>query len=170
VRWSTLATALTSQCYWTNIMPQSLPSLNLPSFTPRIVVEDSGQMIFDVFRKKYIALTPEEWVRQHFAHYLVDHLHYPRSLLKIECGLTVNGQKKRADIVVFGKDTQPFLVVECKSYDVKLGERTFQQSAWYNHTLQAPYLVITNGLHHYCCRIHHHQQRFEFQQGLPAYI
>ena len=150
-------------------MTDTLPTLNLPSFNPRVTIQDTGRVIFDPFRKKYVALTPEEWVRQHFAHYLTEHLHYPRTLLKIESSLIVNGQKKRADIVVFGKDTQPFLVVECKSYDIKLGERTFQQSAWYNHTLHAPYLVITNGLRHYCCRINRRNQTYEFQSGLPNY-
>ncbi|WKN41257.1 type I restriction enzyme HsdR N-terminal domain-containing protein [Tunicatimonas pelagia] len=150
-------------------MLQPPPSLNLPPFDSRMMAEGAVQMIFDVFRKKYVALTPEEWVRQHFAHYLVNHLHYPKAWLKIECALAVNGQKKRADIVAFGKDTQPFLVVECKSYEVKLSERTFQQSALYNHTLQAPYLAITNGLRHYCCRIDQQQQRFEFQSRLPTY-
>ncbi|MEM9833487.1 MAG: type I restriction enzyme HsdR N-terminal domain-containing protein [Bacteroidota bacterium] len=150
-------------------MPQSLPTLNLPAFNPKIVEEGGGKMIFDIFRKKYVALTPEEWVRQHFAHYLVGHLQYPKALLKIEGALTVNGQQKRADIVVYDRDAHPFVVIECKSYEVKLGENTFQQSAWYNYSLQAPYLVITNGLRHYCCRIDHENQRFEFQNGLPRY-
>ncbi len=142
------------------------PSLNLPSFVYQI---NSEGLIFDIFRKKYVVLTPEEWVRQHFAHYLTEHLQYPKALIKIEGAIQLNGRKKRADIIVYGKDTQPFLVVECKSYDVKLGEATFRQSAWYNHSLQAPYLVITNGLYHYCCRIDRENQSFDFQPGLPSY-
>ncbi|MEM8969052.1 MAG: type I restriction enzyme HsdR N-terminal domain-containing protein [Bacteroidota bacterium] len=150
-------------------MPELLPPLNLPAFIPQIMTQDTGRMIFDVFRKKYVALTPEEWVRQHFAHYLTEHLRYPKALLKVEGALVVNGQKKRADMVVYDKDAHPFLVVECKSPKVKLNESTFQQSAWYNYTLQAPYIAITNGLRHYCCRINHQTRQVEFQNGLPDY-
>ena len=146
-------------------MPTSLPPLNLPSFSHQITRQASSHLIFDAIRKKYVALTPEEWVRQHFVHYLTGHRHYPKVWISIEGALLVNGQKKRADIVVYGRDGQPFLVVECKSYDVKLGEATFQQSSLYNYTLQAPYLVITNGLKHYCCHINRQQQTFEFQAG-----
>lgn len=152
--------------YFARVRTVLRPSLNLPPFTYQI---NSEGFIFDVFRKKYVALTPEEWVRQHFAHYLTGHLHYPKALIKVEGALLVNGQKKRADIIVYGRDTLPFLVVECKSYDVSLGEATFRQSSWYNYSLQAPYLVITNGLCHYCCRIDRENRSFEFQPGLPAY-
>jgi hypothetical protein len=157
---------LRSTYYFARVETVLRPSLNLPPFAHQI---NSEGFIFDVFRKKYVALTPEEWVRQHFAHYLTGHLKYPKALIKIEGGLLLNGRKKRADIIVYGKNTQPFLVVECKSFDVKLGEATFRQSAWYNYSLQAPYLVITNGLYHYCCRINRDNQSFEFQSGLPSY-
>ena len=150
-------------------MPASLPPLNLPTFSHQITQQASNHLIFDAIRKKYVALTPEEWVRQHFVHYLTGHLHYPKVWISIEGALLVNGKKKRADIVVYGRDGQPFLVVECKSYDVKLGAATFQQSSLYNYTLQAPYLVITNGMKHYCCHINRQQQTFEFQSGLPEY-
>ncbi|MEQ9441653.1 MAG: type I restriction enzyme HsdR N-terminal domain-containing protein [Cyclobacteriaceae bacterium] len=150
-------------------MPNSLPDLNLPSFTHQITRNASRNFIFDTIRKKHVVLTPEEWVRQHFAHYLTDHLNYPKALISIEGALRVNGRKKRADIIVFGRDGSPFLVVECKSYDIKLGPATFQQSSLYNYTLQAPYLVITNGRQHYCCHINRQQQTFEFQSGLPEY-
>ncbi|MBA4057051.1 MAG: restriction endonuclease subunit R [Marivirga sp.] len=128
-------------------------SLNLPAFDYVLKKESGKVFILDVIRKKYLVLTPEEWVRQHFIHYLLTVLHYPKSLIKVEGGLSFNRLQKRSDIVVFNREGSPWMVIECKSPDQKLSQQTLHQASVYNHTLQAKYLVITNGLINVCCEI-----------------
>ena len=127
--------------------------LNLPSFECDLRQDGGKVLIFDFLRKRHVALTPEEWVRQHFIHYLIHHRKYPRSLVKVEGGLTFNTLQKRSDIVVFDRTGSPWMVIECKAPDLKLSEKTVMQASMYNHTLKARYLVITNGMSHICCEI-----------------
>ena len=128
--------------------------LNLPPFDCNIRKKDGKAEIFDVVRKKYILLTPEEWVRQHVMHYLHNYLSYPFSLMQIERGLNYNRRQKRSDILVYNSAGNPALLVECKSYkDAGLGEHVLQQAAAYNKTLGASYIVITNGWGFYCWKI-----------------
>ena len=108
-------------------------------------------MILDIIRKKYIVLTPEEWVRQHFVNYLILDLHYPKSLFKIESGLKFNHMQKRSDILIHDRTGAPWMLVECKSPDIKLTQKAFNQIAVYNMTIGAKYLAVTNGMAHYCC-------------------
>ena len=122
--------------------------LNLPPFEPQLRRDGEKVFIYDVVRKKYLVMTPEEWVRQHFVHYLTEHLGYPRSLIRIEGGLTFNQRQKRSDIVVFDRDGKPWMLIECKSPDTKLSQRTVDQAATYNAIHRAPFLVVTNGIVH----------------------
>ncbi len=129
-------------------------NLNLPAF--EYTLKDAGGKvwIFDGIRKKYVILTPEEWVRQHFINYLIHHLQYPRTLIKVESGLNYNRLLKRSDIVVFNRAGKPWMVVECKSPEVPVNEETLQQVSVYNKTLKASFLVMTNGLKHFCFDLH----------------
>ena len=125
--------------------------LNLPSIDSNIRKEEGKIWIFDLIRKKYIVLTPEEWVRQHFIHYLINVLKYPRALFKVESGMLFNSLQKRSDIVIHGRDGKPWMLVECKSPTIKLTQKAFNQIAVYNMTIGAKYLAVTNGMVHYCC-------------------
>jgi hypothetical protein len=127
--------------------------LNLPSFNCRLKNANGKVWIFDGIRKKYVVLTPEEWVRQHFIHYLATHLNYPKSLIRVEAGLNVNQMTRRSDIVVYSREGRPWMVVECKSPDIILDDATARQVSVYNKTLKASYVVVTNGLRHLCFEV-----------------
>lgn len=144
-------------------------SLNLPPFAHKILQREGKATIFDIIRKKYVALTPEEWVRQHFLHYLTGHLQYPKPLINVESGLKFNRMHRRSDILVYDRQGLPFMVVECKSFNQHLKPSVFDQVAVYNNTLKAKYIVITNGLQHYCCQIDHQQKTYAFRDELPVF-
>lgn len=114
-------------------------------------------------------LTPEEWVRQHFVQFLINELDYPASLIAIELGIKVNELSKRCDIVLHGSDGQPIMVVECKAPDVRISQETFDQAARYNISLKVPYLVVTNGMQHFCCKINHIEGDFHYLKDIPTY-
>jgi type I site-specific restriction endonuclease len=143
--------------------------LNLPSCELKLRHNGQKLEVFDIIRKKFIQLTDEEWVRQNFVHYLINHLKYPRALISLESGLKYNQLSKRTDIVVYGRDGNPFMVVECKSPIIKLSQAVFHQASCYNSILKANFLVTTNGLVHYCCRIDHEEKTSVFQIELPAF-
>lgn len=124
------------------------PPLNLPLFEHRLREADGKLWIFDNIRKKFLVLTPEEWVRQHVVNYLVVHLSYPKSLIKVEGGLTYNQLAKRSDIVVFDREAKPWLLIECKAPTVKLNEMVIQQVVLYNSTIGAKHIAVSNGLAH----------------------
>jgi type I site-specific restriction endonuclease len=144
--------------------------LNLPSFEFSLKHDGDRVLIFDSLRKRHVALTPEEWVRQHFIHYLVHHRKYPRSLIKVEGGLTFNTLQKRSDIVVFDRTGSPWMVIECKAPDLKLSERTVLQATTYNHTLRARYVVVTNGMSHICCEIDWANSGSVVMTDMPVYL
>lgn len=125
--------------------------LNLPTINPTLKKEEGKISIFDIIRKKYIILTPEEWVRQHFVHYLINDLKYPRSLFRLEGSLTYNKMQKRSDILIRDREGKAWMLIECKSPVIKLTQRAFNQIAVYNMTIGAKYLAVTNGMVHYCC-------------------
>ena len=127
--------------------------LNLPAYEYRLKEVEGKLSIFDPLRKRFLMLTPEEWVRQHFVNYLTAHLKYPKSLIKIEGGLTYNQLAKRSDIVVHDREGKPWMLIECKSPDIKLSEQTVRQAAMYNSKLAAKYIAVTNGLAHIYCKI-----------------
>ncbi len=143
--------------------------LNLPSFGHKLKQIGGKPYIFDLLRRKYVRLTPEEWVRQHVVHLLIDHYQYPKALIRTEVSLTLFDTQKRADIVVFDRSAQPFLLVECKAPQVALAQTVFDQVARYNHVHRAPYFVVTNGLVHYCCAVDHDSQAIDFLDDFPVF-
>ena len=142
--------------------------LNLPKFQFKVKETPKGRKVWDDFRKKYILLTPEEWVRQHFLKFLNINLKYPKSLIRTEFEIRYNQLKKRPDIVAYNKEGSPFLIVECKAPDVKISNETFSQAALYNQTLKAKYIVITNGLDHFCCEQNEKTGTFQFIEKIPV--
>ena len=143
--------------------------LNLPAFEYNVKNKDGKVLIFDVVRKKHVVLTPEEWVRQHFIHFMINHLQYPKSLIRIESGLSYNSLKKRSDIVVYNREGTPWMVVECKAPDQQVDARVMRQVSVYNTSLKAPYLAITNGLRHICCAIDHPTQNVAILDNFPSF-
>ena len=142
-------------------------SLNLPQINCNIRKNDGKPEIFDTVRKRYVTLTPEEWVRQHFIHYLVHDLSYPKSLISVETGLKYHDVDKRTDILVYNREMAPLLLTECKSFKVKITQSSLDQVAIYNRIIQAPYIVLTNGLIHYCCQWQN--DRYRFLSSIPSF-
>ena len=147
-----------------------MEKLNFPEYPFRIREEGGSTMIFDFIRKKWVTMTPEEWVRQNMMMYLIHDMNYPAGLMKVEASLTVNKLRKRADIVVYSPAGIPVLAVECKSPRVSLSYGTFEQLARYNLSLQVPLLIITNGIKHYCCKVNLKSQTFEVLDSIPPFI
>lgn len=131
-----------------------MEKLNLPDCPLKIKNEEGNQFVFDIVRKKYVALTPEEWVRQHFIHLMVNHLGYPKSLISLEFPLIYFKSGKRSDILLSDRRGKPFLLVECKSARIKLGPQTLTQISTYNKIIKAPYIAVTNGLKHFIWKWH----------------
>lgn len=142
-------------------------SLSDHNFT--IKKEQGKTYILDSIRKKYVRLTPEEWVRQHTVRYLIDHKKFPQSLMKIEVGLDVYSLLKRADILCYTSKGEPLVLVECKAPEVAINQAVFEQIAQYNIVLQAPYLLVTNGVKMYSCTINFATKKFEFLHEFPTY-
>lgn len=143
--------------------------LNLPSFDIRVQRDDEGVKIFDRLRKKFIILTPEEWVRQHFVNYLINHKGFPESLMANEIGITLNGTRRRCDTVVFDKHGSPMVIVEYKASSIVISQSTFDQIVRYNMVLHARYLIVSNGMNHYCCRIDYDNMSYDFLKEVPDY-
>ena len=144
--------------------------MNLPEYTFTTRNLETSPEIFDSIRKKYIVLTPEEWVRQNFVKYLIEEKNYPKSLLAIEKEITVNRLKKRCDIVIYNRDLKPIVIVECKSPSIKINQETFDQAARYNLSLNVKYLIITNGMNHYCCTIDEENKAYIFKEEIPSFL
>ena len=138
-------------------------------FSPNILTVNGEQKIFDPIRKKRVAFTPEELVRQGFIHFLMHEKGFPAGLLMVEYALKVNGMSRRCDIVACNRAGEPLLLVECKAPSVPIGNETFAQAARYNLALRVPYLAITNGDNTYCCRINFETEGVEFLQNFPSY-
>lgn len=150
-------------------MSITLPALNLPEFEWKIRTEAGRHEIYDPNRKKYIALTPEEWVRQNFIKYLTQHRQYPAGFIKIETKVTLQKVWKRCDAVIYDKRLKPLVIVECKAPDVKIGQDTFNQVGTYNSALKVKYLMVTNGINHYCCEIDFESREVKFLEEIPSY-
>jgi hypothetical protein len=146
-----------------------LQALNLPPYPFKISDKDGQLTLFDETRKKHIIITPEEWVRQHFVQYLINQKKYPKTLIKLEGGLRLNGMAKRSDIVVFNASGEKILMVECKAPSVSINQKVFDQIARYNMTHQIALLAVTNGLEHYYCRIDFENGTYQFIGDLPDY-
>tara|TARA_B100000809_G_scaffold262310_1_gene313015 strand:+ start:285 stop:734 length:450 start_codon:yes stop_codon:yes gene_type:complete len=146
-----------------------MQELNLPQYPIKLKEEKGTKYIFDPIRKKYLVLQPEEWVRQNFIQYLINEKSFPSTLIAIEKGLKINELQKRADIVIYDNEAQPIVLIECKSPKVKINQEVFEQVARYNVVFKVPYLVVTNGLEHYCAKVDLKENSFEFLQELPVY-
>ena len=144
--------------------------LNLPKYDARVRrLADGSLQIYDALRRKHVALTPEEWVRQHFVHWLMDVKHYPASLMANEVGLRLNGTLRRCDTVAFGLDGRPAVLVEYKAPEVAVTEKVFEQIARYNLVMGARFLIVSNGLRHYCCRYHHASGSDTYLRDVPSW-
>jgi hypothetical protein len=147
-----------------------MDALNLPAYEHKITKSGANYLIFDIIRRKYVVLTPEEWVRQHFVHYLIHTLSYPKSLISIERGANFNKLQKRSDVCVYNQGGKPHLLVECKAPHVPITQDVVKQVSVYNQTLQAKLVVITNGLQHFCWQVDFETRQFQPLQEIPAYI
>ncbi len=143
--------------------------LNLPPFDIKLQGTREHPRIFDMLRRRYVALTPEEWVRQSFVHYLTEHLAYPAALLANEVSLRVGDKSLRADSVLYDRSLQPRMIIEYKAPTVAITERVFEQIAVYNRLLKVDYLMVSNGLQHYCCRVDYEGKECLYLDHIPRY-
>jgi hypothetical protein len=146
-----------------------LKQLNLPQYSFRISGKEGKEMILDTIRKKYVKLTPEEWVRQNFVRYLINEGRYPQGLIGIEVMSKFNDLKKRVDILVHDRSGNPVMIVECKAPDIDINDKVFDQIVCYNMGFKVPYIIVTNGIDHYACRIDNEQKKYEFLLVIPLY-
>jgi type I site-specific restriction endonuclease len=145
-----------------------LLQLNLPPYDVKLRTVGQSKQIFDSLRRKYVLLTPEEWVRQHFIRFMISEKKYPASLMSIEKGLKLNTRQKRTDIVVFNQFGNPWMIVECKSPTVEITEDTLFQAARYNMTMNVQFISLTNGMEHFCCKVE--KNAIVFLEDLPEYV
>ena len=144
-------------------------SLNLPAFDAKIAARNGKNVIFDVIRRRYVALTPEEWVRQHFVHFLLAHKGYPQRLWQMRCRYSWTVQRKRCDTVLYRRDLTARMIVEYKAPEIEITQKVFDQITRYNMVLKVDYLIVSNGLQHYCCRIDYEHNSYTFLQDIPEY-
>lgn len=143
--------------------------LNLPQFEKKTTMKDNKPFILDVIRRQYVALTPEEWVRQHFVHFLINHKGYPQALMANEVQLKLNGMSRRCDTVIYDRMLKPRVIVEYKAPSVNITQKVFDQICRYNMVLQVDFLIISNGLTHYCCQIDYATRSYRFLSEVPEY-
>jgi hypothetical protein len=148
---------------------KTFEKLNFPEASLKIKYENVKPFVFDDIRKKWLVLTPEEWVRQHLVNYLIIHKSYPGSLISLEAGLKYNALSKRTDILVYNKMGNPLLVLECKASEVAITQKVIEQISVYNKTIGATYLCVTNGLKHYCWTFNEAQNNFDFLKQIPDF-
>ncbi len=146
-----------------------MKQLNFPAYDFRFRASGEKTAVFDEIRRKFIILTPEEWVRQHVVRFLLEEKKYPKSLINVEKLLKINGRVKRYDIVVFNPDGSIFILVECKAPEIKIAQTTFDQIARYNMTMQSEFLMVTNGQNHYFCKMDYENERYAFLSEIPDY-
>ena len=148
---------------------QEMNELNLPSFDVKISGTREKPEILDFLRRRYVALTPEEWVRQHFVHWLVDHKGYPKGLLGNEVALLCGDKTLRCDSRLYDKEANPLMIIEYKAPSVAGTQPVFSQISTYNLLLHVDYLVVSNGLQHYCCKMDYERQTYVFLNDIPSY-
>ena len=144
-----------------------MQKLNFPEYSFRFKNSENKVSVFDEIRKKFVILTPEEWVRQHVVQFLIVSKKYPKSYINVEKSIQINGLTKRYDVVVFYPNGKIFLVIECKAPEIKISQETFNQIARYNLNLKASYLMVTNGLNHYFCEMDFEKEQYNFLNDLP---
>ena len=144
--------------------------LNLPAYDVRLKSSDNGKaQIWDSLRQQYVALTPEEWVRQHFVHFLTDSLGYPATLMTNEVGIELNGMSRRCDTVLYSQTLRPRMIMEYKRPTVNITQKVFDQIGRYNLVMKVDYLIVSNGLNHYCCHMDYDRMTYEFLEKIPSY-
>ena len=143
--------------------------LNLPKYGIKIANENGHLTIFDVLRRKYVALTPEEWVRQHFVHFLIEHKGYPKALMANEIQLAIGNKRLRCDSVLYDRTLKPRMIIEYKAPTVSITQKVFDQITIYNMLLHVDYLVVSNGIKHYCCQMDYDNQKYLFLEDIPDY-
>ena len=144
-------------------------ALNLPQADLKLSQHDGQTYVFDTLRRRTVKLTPEEWVRQHFVHFLMEHKGYPMGLLANEVALSLNGTTKRCDTVLYDQHAHPLMIVEYKAPQIQLTQRVFDQISRYNIVMRVPYLIVSNGIKHYACHIDYERQAYEFLREIPEY-
>ncbi|MBQ7553096.1 MAG: type I restriction enzyme HsdR N-terminal domain-containing protein [Bacteroidaceae bacterium] len=144
-------------------------ALNLPTFEIKIKEMGTKKTIFDILRRKYVALTPEEWVRQHFVHFLIEQRGYPKALLANEVEISLNGMSKRCDTVLYNRDLTAQMIVEYKAPEIKITQKVFDQITRYNMVLHVDYLIVSNGIDHYCCNMDYGNNTYRFLEQIPHY-
>jgi len=147
-----------------------MEALNLPTYSFKIKEVNGKKYVFDEVRRRFVALTPEEWVRQHMIKFLSLDRSYPISLFSIEKKHVHNRMARRCDFVVYDRTGNPLMVVECKAPGVEIGQQVFDQASRYNQQYRAPYLLITNGNKHFCCKVNIKNHGFEFLTEIPSYV
>lgn len=143
--------------------------LSLPPVPLRTCQREGRTFVFDILRRKYVALTPEEWVRQHFVHYLICQKGYPQALMANEVQVVLNGMKRRCDTVLYRRDLSARMIIEYKKPEVKITQAVFNQITRYNMVLRVDYLIVSNGMEHYCCRMNYEQSSYDFLPEIPDY-
>ncbi|RIJ41412.1 type I restriction enzyme HsdR N-terminal domain-containing protein [Pontibacter oryzae] len=146
-----------------------MDALNFPPFDYKVTKSGANYLIFDILRRKNVVLTPEEWVRQHLVHYLINALGYPKSLISIERGTSYNKLQKRTDLCVYNNQGQAHLLIECKAAHVPVTQQVVKQVSIYNQTVQARYVVITNGMQHYCWEVDFEARTYKPLQDIPPF-
>ena len=146
-----------------------MQKLNLPAYQFKLKNELGKQFIFDSIRKKYVVLTPEEWVRQHFIQYLIHEKKYPEALMAVEKKIVVNGQPQRFDLLIYQRNGQPLLIAEFKSPQVKITQETFDQVVRYNMALRVLHVVVSNGMQHYACEMDNIKKSFTYLREIPQF-
>lgn len=145
-------------------------TLNLPTFDAKIRKTETGVEIFDPLRRKYVSMTPEEWVRQHFVNFLVSEKGYPASLMANEASIKLNSLTKRCDTVVYNNLLEPLVICEYKKPEVEISQQVFDQVVRYNIVLKVKYLIVSNGISHYCCKMNYDDMSFEYLREIPEYL
>ncbi len=143
--------------------------LNLPEYNIKIAERNGKKVIFDILRRKYVALTPEEWVRQHFVHFIIERKGYPQTLIANEVELKIGNKSLRCDSVLYDRNMQPRMIIEYKSPSIELQQKVFNQISTYNLLLKVDYLIVSNGMQHYCCKMDYENQKYVFLEEIPNY-
>lgn len=146
-----------------------IKDLNLPNYSFRIKEEDKKTKIFDEIRRSFFVLTPEEWVRQNLIQFLIQEKQFPKALIAVEKGLKLHGMQKRMDILVYDRKGQPLLMAECKAPEVSIDQSVFEQIGRYNIRMKLPYLLVSNGLDHYCAKVDFDKANIAFLEDIPSY-
>ncbi len=143
--------------------------LSLPTYDVKLRGTQERPEILDFLRRRYVALTPEEWVRQHFTHWLVEHKGYPKGMLGNEIELRIGEKRLRCDSILYTKEAKPRMIIEYKAPTIQIKQQVFNQITVYNLLLHVDYLVVSNGLQHYCCKMDYANQRYSFLEDIPNY-